>query len=114
MTDRRVRLLDQVRLSLRRRHYSLRTEASYLGWIRRFIIFHNKRHPNSMGSAGIEAFLTHLAVDGRVSAATQNQALSAILFLYREALGLELDLPIRSVRARRSTHLPTVLTKDEV
>jgi hypothetical protein len=99
-------LLTSVRGTLRRKHYSLRTEASYLSWIRRFIVFHGKRHPREMGSPEIESFLTHLAVQGKVAAGTQNQALSAILFLYRQVLNIEVELPIRSIRARRSHRLP--------
>jgi integron integrase len=108
------RLLTTVRETLRRKHYSLRTEASYLSWIRRFILFHGKRHPREMSSPEIEAFLTHLAVQGKVAASTQNQALSAILFLYRQVLNIEIELPIHSIRARRSHRLPTVLSKEEV
>jgi len=107
-------VLDQVRDAIRVKHYSIRTEEAYVDWIKRFILFHNKRHPHEMGAAEVEAFLTHLAVDEHVAAATQNQALSALLFLYREVLRKELDAAIDSVRARKSTHLPTVLTKDEV
>ena len=107
-------LLDQVHATLRRRHYSPRTETSYLHWIRRYILFHHKRHPADMATPEIEAFLTALAVDQHVSAATQNQALSALLFLYRNVLNLELELPTGSVRAQRSKRLPTVLTRDEV
>ncbi|TDQ44426.1 phage integrase N-terminal SAM-like domain-containing protein [Tepidicella xavieri] len=80
------KLLEQLRNRVRFKHYSLATERQYVHWVKRFILFHNKRHPNEMGSAEVEAFLTHLAVDGHVSASTQNQALSALLFCYREAL----------------------------
>ena len=80
------KLLDQVRDAIRLKHYSYRTEETYVQWIRRYILFHNKRHPNEMGTPEIEAFLTHLAIDGQVAASTQNQALSAILFLYRHVL----------------------------
>jgi hypothetical protein len=76
-----------MRLALRTRHYALRTEQTYIDWIRRYILFHHKRHPEKMGQAELESFLTYLAVDRDVSASTQNQALSAILFLYREVLG---------------------------
>ena len=107
------RLLDQVRDAIRRKHYSIRTEEAYVSWIKRFILFHNKRHPREMGAPEIEAFLTHLAVERRVAASTQNQALSAILFLYREVLGIDLDLPLHTVRAKRPRRLPTVLTHDE-
>ncbi len=80
------KLLDRVRAALRVRHYSPRTEESYVGWIRRFILYHGKRHPSSMGAGEVNAFLTSLAVEGNVSASTQNQALSALLFLYRSVL----------------------------
>ena len=86
----RCRLLDQVRDALRTRHYSRRTERAYVGWIRRFILFHGKRHPAEMGATEVEAFLSSLAVAGRVSASTQNQALAALLFLYGQVLGIEL------------------------
>jgi len=89
------------------------TEGAYVNWVRRFILFHGKRHPKQMGGPEIEAFLTHLAVEGHVAASTQNQALSALLFLYREVLRQELDYTIDSVRAKPSHHLPEVLTKDE-
>ncbi len=82
------KLLDQVRDALRLKHYSYRTEESYVSWIKRFILFHHKRHPQDMGSTEVQAFLTHLAVEQRVAASTQNQALSALLFLYREVLHL--------------------------
>lgn len=108
------RLLDHTQLVLRRQHYSIRTESAYLGWIRRFILFHNKRHPRDMAAPEIEDFLTHLAVEAHVAAPTQNQALSALLFLYRRVLGLEVELPLNNVRARRPHRLPTVLSRDEV
>jgi integron integrase len=108
------RLLDRTRQTMRRQHYSLRTERAYLGWIRRFILFHNKRHPATLGHLEIEAFLTHLAVDQDVAAPTQNQALSALLFLYRKILFQEIELPLNAVRARRPHRLPTVLSRDEV
>jgi len=107
------KLLDQVSDAIRVKHYSIRTEEAYVGWIRRFILFHDKRHPREMGGPEIEAFLTHLAVEGHVAAPTQNQALSALLFLYREVLKQELDYPIDAVRAKESQHLPAVLTRDE-
>jgi integron integrase len=108
------RLLDQVRERLRTLHYSYRTEQQYLQWIRRFILFSGKRHPQEMGAAEVEAFLTHLAVGRGVSASTQNQALAALLFLYQRVL--EVDLPWLQgvVRAKRSRHLPVVLTHAEV
>ncbi|PZO57653.1 MAG: integron integrase [Phormidesmis priestleyi] len=108
------KLLDQVREVIRVKHYSYRTEETYVQWIRRYILFHDKRHPKDMGVPEIEAFLTHLAVTQQVSAATQNQALSALLFLYRQVLCQPLDERIEAVRAKRSTKLPTVLTPEEV
>ena len=106
------KLLDQVRDAIRTKHYSIRTEEAYVNWVRRFILFHGKRHLKDMGGPEIEAFLTHLAVEGHVSASTQNQALSALLFLYRTVLHQGLDYPIDAVRAKPSQHLPEVLTKD--
>jgi site-specific recombinase XerD len=108
------RLLDQVRDLLRLKNYAYRTEKSYLYWIKQSILFHKKRHPNEMGGPEIEQFLTHLAAEKKVSASTQNQALSALLFLYREVLDLPLELTIQSVQARRPKHLPMVLSKTEV
>jgi hypothetical protein len=96
-----VLLLDRVRDRIRLKHYSLRTEQAYCDWIRRFIIFHGKRHPSGLGAAEVEAFLTSLAVAGRVAASTQNQAKSALLFLYREVLGAELPCSMASRRRRR-------------
>lgn len=107
------KLLDRVRDKLRMKHYSYRTEESYVHWIRRYILFHDKRHPQEMGGEEINAFLTHLAVDSNVAASTQNQALSALLFLYREILHQELDLKLESVRAKQTRHLPTVLSVEE-
>ncbi|MGJ3248125.1 MAG: integron integrase [Elainellaceae cyanobacterium] len=101
-----------MRDAVRLRHYAYRTEETYVQWIRRYILFHNKRHPKEMGKAEIEAFLTHLAVQKQVAASTQNQALSALLFLYREVLKLEIA-EIDAVRAKRPQYLPTVLTKQE-
>lgn len=108
------RLLDQVRERLRVKHYSIRTETQYIHWIKRFILFHGKRHPKDMGAPEIETYLTHLAVAGNVAAATQNQALSAILFLYREVLGLDLPWMANITRAKRPKRLPVVLTRSEV
>jgi integron integrase len=107
------RLLDQVRTALRLRHYSYRTEESYVNWITRYILFHAKRHPQDMGRPEIEAFLAHLAVQGHVAASTQNQALCALLFLYHEVLAIDLDGPIDIVRAKKPQRLPTVMTKAE-
>ncbi|MFP5304807.1 MAG: integron integrase [Gammaproteobacteria bacterium] len=108
------RLLDRVRHAVRKKHYSLSTEESYVGWIRRFILFHGKQHPAAMGAAQVEAFLSHLAVDRNVAASTQNQALAAILFLYRDVLGSELPWLTDVTRAKRPRRLPTVLTRREV
>ena len=107
------KLLDRVRDRIRVKHYSYRTEETYVQWIRRFILFHNKRHPSEMGGDEVNAFLTYLAVDENVAASTQNQALSAILFLYREVLELDLGLNLDAVRAKRPRNLPTVLTVAE-
>ena len=107
------RLLEQMRQELRLRHLSRRTEKSYVGWVKRYILFHRKKHPKLLGADGINAFLKHLAVDREVSASTQSQALCALLFLYRSVLDEELgELDI--VRARRKRKLPVVLTRDEV
>ncbi len=106
------KLLDQMRDALQAQHYSIRTENAYVDWARRFILFHHKRHPKDMGNPEIEAFLTHLAVERKVAASTQTQALSALLFLYRSVLHKELD-ELVITRARKPEHLPTVLTKSE-
>lgn len=108
------KLLDQVRDRIRLKHYSIRTGRSYTSWIKRFILFHNKKHPKDMGVAEIEEFLTHLAVRRKVAQSTQNQALNAIIFLYREILGIELKEPINAIRAKKPLRLPVVLTKAEV
>jgi integrase len=114
MEPRPKKLLDRVRDAIRLKHYSLHTEHAYVTWIKRYIFFHDKRHPKDMGAAHIEAFLTHLAVQQKVAASTQNQALSALLFLYRDVLRQPLDGPIDAIRARKPKRLPTVLTKEEV
>ncbi|HUT16358.1 MAG TPA: integron integrase [Anaerolineae bacterium] len=106
------KLLDQVCDAIRLKHYSYRTEQAYVGWIKRYIHFHDVRHPSEMGAPEVEAFLTHLAVKENVAASTQNQALSALLFLYREVLHRDLG-PVDALRAKRPKRLPTVLTKDE-
>ena len=108
------RLLESVRQKIRVKHYSLRTEQVYLDWIRRFVRFHGMRHPRDLGAAEVEAFLSDLAVSRHVAAATQNQAKSAILFLYREVLGIELAWLDGVTRAREPTRVPVVLTRDEV
>jgi integron integrase len=108
------KLLDTVREEIRRRHYSIRTEKAYVRWIKRFILFHHKKHPKIMGGKEIESFLTHLAIDRNVASSTQNQALQALLFLYRDVLDIDLDMEINAVRAKRPKRLPTVLTREEV
>jgi integron integrase len=108
------RLLDRVRQTIRARHYSSRTEKAYVGWIRRYILFHQKRHPDQMGAAEVTAFLSALATRGNVSASTQNQAFSALLFLYREVLGRNLKGLETTVRAKPSSRVPLVLSRDEV
>ena len=110
----KVKLLDQVREVIRLKHYSIRTEQAYVQWIKRFIFFHQKRHPREMGAPQIQAFLTVLAVRQQVSAATQNQAMNAIVFLYREVLRVELGDFSERVRAKRPVQLPVVLTRQEV
>ncbi len=107
------KLLDPLRDAIRLKHYSYRTEETYLYWNRRFILFHNKRHPKEMGTAEVTQFLTHLATHAQVAASTQNQALNAIIFLYRVVLQQEL-VGIDAVRAKPSRYLPTVLTPEEV
>jgi integron integrase len=107
------KLLDRVRDVIRLKHYSYHTEKQYIHWIKRYILFHNKQHPKNMGRPHIEAFLTHLAVEDKVSASTQNQALNALLFLYHHVLEHAFDEPIDAVRAKRPKRLPTVLTKEE-
>jgi integron integrase len=111
---RRPGLLQVVRERIRARHYSLRTEQAYVRWIWRFVQFHGRRHPRELGAAEVEAFLSHLAVAGRVAAGTQNQALAALLFLYREVLGQALPWLDNVVRAKRPVRVPTVLARDEV
>jgi integron integrase len=108
------KLLDQVRERIRVKHYSIRTEKQYVQWIKRYILFHGERHPQEMGAAEVEAFLTHLAVEGKVSALTQNQALSALLFLYKEVLLIDLPWLDNVVRAKQLQRLPNVLTRTEV
>ncbi|QFY44017.1 integron integrase [Candidatus Methylospira mobilis] len=108
------KLLDQVRNKIRLKHYSIRTEQAYTDWVRRFILFHGKRHPAEMGAVDVEQFLTHLAVAGKVAASTQNQAKSAILFLYKEVLALELPWLNKVERAKTPRRLPVVLNREEV
>ncbi|MFI5395830.1 MAG: integron integrase [Candidatus Binatia bacterium] len=110
----RPRLLDQVRDAIRTRHMSLRTEEAYVHWIKQYILFHHKRHPAEMGPAEITQFLTALAVERHVSASTQNQALAALLFLYRQVFGRDPGWLAGLVRAKRPRRLPVVLTQSEV
>jgi integron integrase len=112
--DNKPRLLDQVRSQLRLRHYSYRTEQQYVAWIKRFILFHGKRHPASMGAPELEGFLSYLAVERKVAAATQSQALAAVLFLYKRVLGVDLPWLDNVVRAKKPVRLPVVLTPEEV
>jgi len=114
MPDNPPKLLDQVRDRIRTKHYSLRTEQSYVQWIRRYILFNGKRHPKELGGPEVEAFLSYLATDRNVAASTQTQALSALLFLYKEVLGINLPWLENLTRAKKPRHLPVVLTLDEV
>src|ERR1043165_9896124 len=107
------KLLDQVRNLIRTRHYSIRTEEAYTYWIRQYILFHGKKHPAGLGPDDINAFLSHLAVDRNVASSTQRQAASAILFLYRDALGQQIDWIDNVEQARRSLHVPVVFTLQE-
>jgi len=108
------RLLDKMHAVLRVHHYSLRTENTYVQWVKRFILFHKKQHPEEMGKLEVEAFLSYLATDKHVAASTQNQALSAILFLYKKVLNIEIDWIDNVVRAKRPKYLPVVLSPDEL
>ena len=110
----KARLLDQVREAIRVRHYSYRTEKQYVAWIRRYILFHGRRHPRELGGAEVEAFLSHLATDRHVAAATQAQALAALLFLYKQVMNADLPWLANVVRASRPKRLPLVLTRSEV
>ncbi|MDP1572843.1 MAG: integron integrase [Pseudomonadota bacterium] len=113
-SSRPPKLLEQLRDRIRLKHYSLRTEQAYVQWAKRYIFFHGKRHPAEMGISEVESFLTSLAVERNVTASTQNQALSALLFLYREVLGVDLPWLGEVTRAKKPARLPTVLTQDEV
>jgi integron integrase len=114
MPSPRPSLLDQVRSAIRLRHYSIRTEEAYVNIIRRFILYHQKRHPKEMGVDEIRRYLSHLATDGHVAASTQNVALAALLFLYREVLLIDLPLVEGVERAKRPQRIPVVLTTEEV
>ena len=107
-------MLDQLRAEIRLRHYSLRTEQIYIHWVRRYILFHGKRHPSTMGEREITAFLTYLTVNRHVAASTQNQALSAILYLYRNVLHMQLEWLDDVVRAERPQRLSVILSRDEL
>lgn len=109
-----MKLLDQVRQKIRIKHYSYRTEQTYVHWIKRFIIFHNKRHPKDLGEKEIGQFLSELAVKGQVSASTQNQALNALVFLYKYVIQKDLDESIDFFRAKKPKRLPVVLSQHEV
>lgn len=108
------KLLEQLHDVIRMKHYSIKTEKAYVYWIRRFILFHNKRHPKEMGENEISAFLSFLAVRENVAASTQNQALNAIVFLYKQVLKVEVKNIESIVWAKKPARLPVVLTKDEV
>jgi integron integrase len=112
-SNRGKKLLEQVRETLRAKHYSYRTEKSYLDWIKKFILFHNKRHPNKMGASEVQDYITYLAVERKVSASTQNQALSAIVFLYKYVLGMDIVVPAGISRPGRPERIPTVLSHRE-
>lgn len=109
-----VKLLDQVRALIRMKHYSIRTEEAYVSWIKRFILFHEKRHPKDLSHEDIEAFLSYLAVTRKVAASTQNQAFNALLFLYDKVLHLETFDKINAIRAKQPERLPVVLSRDGV
>jgi integron integrase len=113
-TPGKPKLLDQVRGTIRLKHYSIRTEEAYTDWIRRFILFHKKRHPSEMNEVEVSEFLTHLARDANVAASTQNQALSALLFLYREVLNQKIGWLDKVERAKKPPKLPVVLSQAEV
>ena len=108
------KLLDRIHDTLRVKQYSNKTEQAYLNWIKQYILFHDKKHPQDMGASEVETFLTYLAVDRKVAASTQNQALSALLFLYREVLQIPIKTGFQFVGAKRPKHLPVVLTKSEI
>ena len=115
MKQQKKKLLDIVREKIRVKHYSYSTERTYVHWIKQYILFHNKRHPIELEKKDIEQFLTKLAVKDRVSPGTQNQTFSALLFLYREVLGIDItSWNIQALRAQERKHIPVVLTKDEV
>ena len=112
MNTGKLKLLDQMRNVMRIKHYSLKTEKSYIQWVRRYSYFHNKQHPDNMSALDVQKFLNYLAVEQNVSASTQNQALNAIVFLYKQVLKKELGL-VDAIRARKPKYLPVVLTVEE-
>lgn len=107
------RLLEQVREAVRTRHYSLRTEEAYIRWVRRYILFFEKHHPSELGAAEVSTFISHLAVERKVSASTQTRALPALLFLYREVLALPIGWVDDVERAKKPKRLPVVFTREE-
>lgn len=109
-----MKLLDQVRDIIRKKHYSIRTEQAYVDWMKRYIFFHDKRHPKDMGAKEISAFLSYLARDRNVSVSTQNQALNALVFLYKQVLGIEIGDLGPTARAKKPERLPTVMSCEEV
>jgi len=113
MDTKSPKLLDQVRETIRTKHYSYRTEQTYVDWIKRFILFHNKRHPKDMGAEEVQAYITYLANERKVASSTQNQALSAIVFLYKYVLQKEIIIPADIIRPNRPERLPTVLSHQE-
>ena len=114
MNSRPIKLLDQVRDKIRVKHYSIRTEEAYVAWIKRYIYFHDKKHPQELNHRDVESFLTHLAVERKIASSTQNQALSALLFLYQQVLDQPLEEYVDAIRAKKPERRPTVLTSDEV
>ena len=114
MSEAKLKLMDQVRYYLRLHHYAYSTEKTYMEWIRRYIRFYNMKHPREMGEAEIENFLTYLAVERNVAGATQNQALNALVFLYKKVLGVELAERINAIRSKKKKHIPVVLSPPEV
>ena len=112
MNTEKPKLLEQMSNVMRIKHYSLKTEKSYIQWVRRYIYFHNKQHPDEMGTLEVKQFLNYLAVEQNVAASTQNQALNAIVFLYKQVLNKELGM-VDAIRARKPKYLPVVLTVEE-
>jgi site-specific recombinase XerD len=113
MSNSPIKLLDKVRQCIRLKRYSIRAEKSYVSWIKRYILFHGKRHPQEMGKPEIEAFLSHLVMNGNVASSTQNQAFNAILFLYNHVLDTDMPENINALRSKKPVRLPTVMTREE-